>query len=76
MHFQHAATGQIGSFVYPDWPTTATHGVPSPWLHVNGVKDVLISPAVTDAPADAYTRITGWDAPSCHSVVACHGLMY
>ena len=83
-HFQHGVTGQYGfvpcswcHYGYQDSPSPYTdRSVPVPALHVNGVKDVVISPDAADGPANAYTRIGGWDAPSCHSVVACHGLMY
>jgi predicted CxxxxCH...CXXCH cytochrome family protein len=84
MHWSHVKTGAIGCVLpcswchagYQDWPSTRDQAVPDKTRHVDGVKDVIISPDAADGPPNAYTRINGWDAPSCHSVVACHGLMY
>ena len=83
MHFYHVVTGQIGTTLpcsychdgYQGFPSRSDQGVPTPSLHVNGVKDVIISLDAADTPADAGTRISGWNATGCHAAVACHGLL-
>ena len=84
MHWAHVVNGMIGGNLpcgwchagYQDYPSPYTdHSVPTPALHVNGVKDVILSADAADSPANVGKRIDGWDSQSCHRAVGCHGLM-